>query len=369
YVHYTNLSGHSTISRFKSNPTNPNIADSVSEKIILVVNQPFNNHNAGTLKFGPDGYLFIGMGDGGSGGDPGNRSQNPKERLGKMLRIDVNTEDVPYLIPLDNPYRNNPDTLPEIWAIGLRNPWKFSFDVVNKEIWIADVGQDNWEEINLAPAAQSSVNYGWRCYEGKVRFNFVGCNDERKYLLPVHTYANVFNIGCSITGGYVYRGSQFSALFGKYIYTDFCTGKFWALYKDPMTNVWVNDELADLDNMEFATFGQDNKGELYVAGLANGVVYKITQNISSIVGNASEKLDITIRPNPAEHTIFVSLAGMKSKYVGYTIHNITGQIVKKNTQLVEDAVYFSIDINPLPPGLYFLKIENFANASKSFVKL
>ena len=245
YVNYTNNNGNTVISRFSRSPNNDNQADPTTEKILFTVVQPFDNHNGGEINFGKDGYLYVGMGDGGSGGDPGNRAQNPKNMLGKILRIDVNTEDVPYLIPADNPYKDNVDTLQEIWSMGWRNPWRFSFDRETNDMWIADVGQNKWEEVNIEPAGQGGLNYGWKCYEGLQEYDFSKCDNGTPFVAPIHVYDNKSDVGCSITGGYVYRGSQNPGLFGKYVYADYCTGRFWALYKNSNGN-WQNDDLASI---------------------------------------------------------------------------------------------------------------------------
>lgn len=367
YVHYTNNNGHSTISRFSVSQTDPNVANLNSEKILLVVNQPFNNHNAGDLDFGPDGYLYIGMGDGGSGGDPGNRSQNPKTLLGKMLRIDVRTETAPYLIPSDNPYVNNTDTLPEIWAIGLRNPWRFSFDTFSNEIWIADVGQDKWEEVNVAPVSAAGLNYGWKCYEGFDVFNLNLCNANNQFHFPISSYPNSFDIGCSVTGGYVYRGTQNANLYGKYIFTDFCTGIMWGLYRNEMGQ-WQKDVLGDFDNMEFATFGVDIDGELYVAGLANGTVFKIksqpSNSMDEVKNNMQLKFNIT--PNPAQNFIDIHFENDIFLNAEWSIYSIGDAIF--NTNIVgKTERSLSLSIEQLPPGIYFVKSNKNAFVQK-FIK-
>ncbi|MBP6184605.1 MAG: PQQ-dependent sugar dehydrogenase [Saprospiraceae bacterium] len=273
FVNYTGAGGHTRISRFTRSAINPDFADPATEKLLLLVNQPFNNHNAGDLAFGPDGYLYVGMGDGGSGGDPGNRSQNPQEYLGKMLRLDVDTGD-PYAIPADNPFTSSIDTLPEIWSLGLRNPWRISFDRMTGDFWIADVGQDKWEEIDFEPAGSAGGrNYGWRCYEGFEAYNTSGCGPQASYDPPVYAYANTGQIGCSITGGYVYRGTKIPALYGKYVYTDFCTGFMWTLEPDG-NGSWENATLFKGKTQEYVAFGEDIFGELYVAGLGDGTIYK-----------------------------------------------------------------------------------------------
>lgn len=276
YVNYTGAGGHTRISRFELNAGNPNQADPDSELILMTVNQPFSNHNAGALEFGPDGYLYITMGDGGSGGDPGNRSQNPLERLGKMLRIDVDNTDagLNYGIPASNPFVNTADTLSEIWALGLRNPWRFSFDRLTGDMWIGDVGQNAWEEINFQPAdSPGGENYGWRCYEGFATFNTSGCGPANAYVAPVMTYQTGVQ-GCSVTGGFVYRGCAYPEMYGYYLYADYCSGRFWSLFPDGAGG-FENTLLADLANNQFVSFGEDAQGELYVAALGQGRIYRV----------------------------------------------------------------------------------------------
>ncbi len=277
FVNYTGGNGQTVVSRFTRSANDSLQADADSEKILMTIAQPFNNHNAGDLNFGPDGYLYIAMGDGGSGGDPGNRSQNPKERLGKMLRIDVNTEETHYLIPDDNPYAGNPDTLGEIWSMGLRNPWRFSFDRATNDLWIADVGQRKWEEINHIPYGLGpKLNFGWRCYEGFEKYDFSLCNSATEFYPPIHVYANNSGAdGCSVTGGFVYRGQQNPYLYGQYVYGDFCSGKIWRLKRDECGAV-KNEHIHTVGPQELSSFGEDNFGELYLAMLGEGKVYKIT---------------------------------------------------------------------------------------------
>lgn len=276
YVNYTdaNASGTTRIARFSVSQLDSNLADANSELNIMSVAQPYTNHNAGDLAFGPDGYLYFGLGDGGSADDPGNRAQNTQNLLGKMIRIDVDNGN-PYSIPADNPFVNDQSVLDEIWAIGMRNPWRFSFDRCTGDLWIGDVGQDDWEEVDFEPAGEGGHNYGWRCYEGDHTFNTSGCGSMGDYTFPVAEYANP-NIGCSITGGFVYRGGQYGGMFGYYLYADYCSGRFWAIVPDELGG-WVNTQIADLTNYEFSTFGEDQYGELYIAGLDNGNVYKISE--------------------------------------------------------------------------------------------
>jgi len=274
YVNYTDNNGDTRIARFSVQENNPNQADPESEQIILTIEQPYGNHNAGDLYFGPDGYLYIGMGDGGSGGDPQNFSQNRLSLLGKMLRIDVDGGD-PYSIPPDNPFAQDDFTLDEIWALGLRNPWRFSFDRETGDMWMGDVGQNSWEEINFQPAgSEGGENYGWRCYEGYSPFNTSGCGPASEYTEPVHVYETGSSDGCSVTGGFVYRGQDFPGLYGKYVYTDFCSGKFWLLSPNA-DGSWRNTEVLNGDGGEYVSLGEDENGELYVAGLTTGRVYRL----------------------------------------------------------------------------------------------
>ena len=271
YVNYVGTGDITTISRFKVSSDNPDIADPQSEVKLLTVKQPFTNHNGGDLVFGPDGYLYIGLGDGGDGGDPGNRAQNPKEYLGKMLRIDVNQGN-PYVIPPSNPFYNKSDTLGEIWALGLRNPWRFSFDRLTGDLWIADVGQNAIEEVNFQPVTSAGgENYGWRCYEGNDVYNDSGCPASTTLTFPVYTYPH--GSECSITGGYVYRGDLTSAYYGHYFFADYCSDKIWTLHKSG--DSWVKQDFGVYAGNGFSSFGEDSKGMLYIAGLSSGTIYKV----------------------------------------------------------------------------------------------
>src|SRR5690606_21188454 len=210
YVNYTNPNGNTVIARYTVSE-NPNVANSTGT-VLLTIEQPFSNHNGGSIHFGPDGYLWIGMGDGGSAGDPNNNGQNKNSLLGKMLRIDVSGES--YTSPSDNPFVGT-DGADEIWSYGLRNPWKFSFDRETGDVWIADVGQNAVEEINRQPSITEGINYGWRCYEGNSPYQTSGCAAQETMTFPVATY-NHPGGRCSVTGGFVYRGENYPNLSGKY---------------------------------------------------------------------------------------------------------------------------------------------------------
>jgi glucose/arabinose dehydrogenase len=230
-VNYSRLSdGATVIATFKAFEDNPMKADINSEKILLTIIQPAANHNGGDIHFAKDGNLYIGMGDGGGGGDPNNNSQNLQSLLGKMLRIHLDTDST-YSIPSDNPFYNDFNSKGEIWSLGLRNPWRFSFDRLNDDLWIADVGQSAHEEVNHASSPRNGgENYGWRCYEGNESYNGVGCADSSSFTYPIFTYNRTNTTGGqSITGGYVYRGNKFPDLYGYYVCADYLSKNFWLL--------------------------------------------------------------------------------------------------------------------------------------------
>ncbi|HEV7239907.1 MAG TPA: PQQ-dependent sugar dehydrogenase [Thermoanaerobaculia bacterium] len=269
FVNYTNLGGHTIIARYRVS-ADPNRADPTSAVQLLLIEQPFANHNGGQVQFGPDGYLYIGMGDGGSGGDPGNRAQSLATLLGKMLRIDVNGN--PYSVPPSNPFVNNTAARPEIWSLGLRNPWRFSFDRASGDLWIADVGQGEWEEVDVQPATSiGGENYGWRRMEGTHCFNPSSNCDTGNLVLPVLEY-NHSSGACSVTGGYVYRGAALPRLQGMYIYGDYCNGKIWGASRTGSQPVVIR-ELLDT-TLSISSFGEDVNGELYVAD-HSGAVYRM----------------------------------------------------------------------------------------------
>lgn len=274
FVHYTNTAGNTTLVRYRVS-SNPNVADAASAQIILNVTQPFANHNGGQIAFGPDRFLYIGLGDGGDAGDPGNRAQNLGTLLGKILRIDVDNG-TPYAIPATNPFRSTQAALPEIWAYGLRNPWRFSFDRQTGDLFIADVGQSAREEVNFQPAGSpGGQNYGWRLMEGTACFNpSTGCNNGT-LTLPILDYDH--SLGCSITGGYRYRGRRFPQYAGRFFYGDFCSGRIWAAAQSGAT--WSTTELMDT-TLSITSFGEDEGGELYVVHYgsgADGTVQRLTE--------------------------------------------------------------------------------------------
>ncbi len=297
FVYYTTRDGDNRVARF-SVGNEMNLADPDSELLVIHLSHPtYSNHNGGQMAFGPDGFLYIGTGDGGGGGDPLRNGQNPDSLNGKILRIDVSTM-VPvsingdheyymplicgngdpmvgfYRIPEDNPFIDNEDYRPEIWALGMRNPWRFSFDRETSDLYIADVGQNRWEEINFQPAVSpGGENYGWNFMEGEECYPSGSC-DTTGLTMPVHIYPIFSSSNCSVTGGYVYRGEAIQGLQGIYVFGDFCSGRVWGL--ENTTETWAHGLLSST-GYRISAFGEDQAGELYLADLSGGVIYQLVQ--------------------------------------------------------------------------------------------
>ena len=272
YVNYTDLNGDTRVERYTVSAADSNLADTTTHKLILFVPQPYTNHNGGLVMFGPDGMLYIGMGDGGSGGDPENRAQHPDSLLGKLLRIDVDHGD-PYAIPPNNPFATSGGA-PEIWALGLRNPWRFAFDRSAGLLYIGDVGQGAWEEVDVEPASQGGLNYGWRLMEGAHCYNPTNCSSAG-LVLPAVEYDHS-NGQCAVIGGFVYRGARFPALAGQYFYADLCAG--WVrsfTYAGGAVTGQTSWTLEPSPGSPLS-FGEDSRGELYVLS-SGGTVYRIAQ--------------------------------------------------------------------------------------------
>ena len=265
YVNYTAANPRRTVvSRFSVSTADPVVAQPDSEHVVLEVAQPYSNHNGGQLLFGPDGYLYVGFGDGGSAGDPRDHGQNPGTLLGTIVRFDVSdlASAGTYAIPDDNPLIGQDGVRPEVWAFGLRNPWRFTFDRDTGDLWAADVGQNEREEVNVI---QPGLNYGWNVMEGSLCYGRGNENCSREGLeLPVTEYGRAG--GCSITGGYVYRGERIPGLYGSYVYGDFCSGKIWSYDPDSKEDTLLIDT-----DLSISTFGEDQEGELYVVSLDGGV--------------------------------------------------------------------------------------------------
>jgi glucose/arabinose dehydrogenase len=272
-VSYTDNDGDSRVDEYAMRAADGGrnvVADPSSRSEVLALDQPYPNHNGGHIVFGPDGMLYVGFGDGGSGGDPQRRGQDPFSWLGKLLRIDPRPDgDRPYTVPPDNPYADGSGALPEIWSAGLRNPWRFSFDADTGDLWVGDVGQNAFEEIDLVPAAEGAgrgTNFGWSAFEGSTRFNAdQGAPD---HWLPIYEYHHG-DSGCSVTGGVVYRGAAIPALRGAHLFGDYCAGGITALVAEGGRLVGTT-RLAD-EPAQVVSFGTDADGEVYVLSLGGGV--------------------------------------------------------------------------------------------------
>jgi glucose/arabinose dehydrogenase len=274
FVNYTDLNGDTVVAEYRTARQNPGRADPQSARVLLTIDQPYSNHNGGDIKFGPDGYLYIATGDGGSGGDPMDNGQSLSTLLGKLLRIDVDSSrgDRPYGIPSDNPFIDRQGARPEIYDYGLRNPWRFGFDRATGDLWIADVGQDRYEEINVARSGHTAgLNFGWNTMEAHACYEpSNGC--ARKGLeLPVAAYPH--SQGCSVSGGHVYRGTSQPALSGGYFYGDYCSGIVWALDATEPNKDGPSVVLRTGHNI--STFGENEAGELFMADLSSGEIFKL----------------------------------------------------------------------------------------------
>lgn len=270
FIDYTDREGDTVIARY-SVSENPDVANPDSAKILLTIDQPYQNHNGGHLLFGPDGYLYVGMGDGGSANDPENRAQNLGTLLGKILRLDVDNAD-PYGVPPNNPFVNTPNARPEIWSYGWRNPWRMAFDPLTNDMYVADVGQNKYEEIDMEPAGSpGGLNYGWRLMEGFHCFNPAECDPSTlDVVLPVTEYDH--SQGCSVTGGFVYRGHDYPDLEGVYFYSDYCSGIVWGLRAEA-DGSWSQARLLE-SGARVTSFGQDESGEVYLVD-QQGTIYRV----------------------------------------------------------------------------------------------
>lgn len=273
FVSYTGGSLESRVAQFFANASGTALNTS-SETVLLRLDQPFTNHNGGHIAFGPGptgprALLYIAFGDGGSSGDPNGLAQNPFNWFGAILRIDV-ANLTSYSVPPDNPFANGVDALPEVYAYGFRNPWRFSFDSANGELWLGDVGQNSFEEVDRVVAGG---NYGWRCYEGDAEFDLTGCPAPAELEFPVATYANPSE-GISVTGGFVYRGAQLTELVGAYLFGDFGSGTIWQL--TPSGTGFEREVLVD-SGLSIAAFGEDSAGELYVVDVVAGTLHRLIE--------------------------------------------------------------------------------------------
>jgi len=346
YVNYTDNSGGDThVSRFSVSGVDPDIANASSEFSIISYDQPSTTHNGGSIHFGPDdGFLYISSGDGGGGGgDPANNAQNTEVLLGKLLRIDVDNPGGSnnYGIPLDNPFEGSPTDAEEIWAWGLRNPWKFSFDTANGDIWIADVGQVEIEEINKAGGTEAGLNYGWSCYEGSMPFNTNGCPNPSELTFPIAEYPHP--TGFAVTGGYVYRGSVYSDIAGYYFCGDFGTGLIATV--DPDGNF---NNLGTFGG-NWSSFGQDITGELYIVN-HSGQILKIQGEIHSV--DNIDTISVSIYPNPANDKVTIQLNEGNIDQI--SVMDLKGSALYSEENI--QAMSKEINIEWLSQGIYLVKI-------------
>ena len=342
FVHYSNSSGDTQISEFSVSTSNPDIADPNSEVMLLTVSQPFSNHNGGTIAIGPqDGYLYIGLGDGGGGGDTNNNAQNPTLLIGKLLRIDIDTQSGGnnYGIPSDNPFIGDPNTRDEIWATGLRNPFRFTMDPETNSIWIGDVGQNAREEVNKASLSQAGLNYGWRCYEGNAPYNTSGCPDESELTFPVFDYS--WNGGGSVIGGYVYRGDLYADLQDVYVFGDI---------DGMISTLDIDDNYINQGQFPgtWVAFGQDINKELYSVNLG-GSIFKIAGGVLSVDEN--QGANAIIYPNPATNIVSIKLQTQVMEHL--KISDVKGSIIYTETLQSNKKL---LNTSSFTKGMYFITI-------------
>ncbi len=358
FVNYSDLSGNTQIVRFTVSETDPNIADPESETPLLSVVQDFINHNGGDLNFGPDGYLYIGLGDGGSGFDPNGRAQDGKTFLGKMLRIDVNEGDT-YQIPEDNPFINDTTVLDEVWATGLRNPWRYSFDRETGDMWIGDVGQGESEEISFQPAGSiGGENYGWVCFEGTLvndgnNEKFDPCDELSEPVFPVFEYGHNVNGGFSVTGGYVYRGSSFPDLIGNYVLADYSLGRFWTIAQTSEGTFTTTEQGVIFGRNGASTFGEDVNGELYVAHYENGDLFQVGTE-SSVSIKPSQYQELSVFPNPTKGTVEFTWENKGNQPYTFSVLDLQGKIIFDKDGIRGNS--YTWDASNLNAGVYMVQM-------------
>ncbi|HMQ70536.1 MAG TPA: PQQ-dependent sugar dehydrogenase [Ignavibacteria bacterium] len=372
YIDYTRLSdGATTIARFNRSTSDPDKADSLSQLVLMTIPQPYTNHNGGIVFFGLDGYLYIGMGDGGSGGDPGNRAQTLTERLGKVLRINVDSTSGGnnYAIPPTNPFAKGGGA-PEIFTIGMRNPWRISQDPVTGLIYCADVGQDAWEEVDILEVGK---NYGWRCYEGNHTYNTSNCGPMADYTFPIKEYANAGS-DISITGGFVYRGQRRPELTGNYIYADYGSRKMWRLKYE--NGAVTEDSLIMTGPSGIYSFGIDQNNELYVCG-ANNIVYRFNKSNLVGIGNGDNEVPdgYTLEqnyPNPFNPSTSINYYVPELSKVSLTVYDALGKEIATLVNTNQLPGNYSITWNGkdsrgynLPSGAYLYRLNAGDNFSET----
>lgn len=353
WVYYTNSGGDLEISRYKVSSGNANQADASSKQVVITIPHPGqNNHNGAKLNFGSDGYLYFATGDGGGGGDVPNNAQNGNVLLGKMIRLNVSTGTTApfYTIPSDNPFVTNPNVRDEIWALGLRNPFRWSFDRSNGNMWIGDVGQGEREEINYRPAATSAgVNYGWRCYEGNLPYNTTGCQAQSNYVFPVYDYPNPpGTTAASVVGGYVYRGTTYPVMQGYYFAADVYSGNLYKINTTGFTTT-VQTGLPTF----IAGFGETESGELLAVSLG-GTAYALVPNTPTPVSN--------LNGNERKPLIYPTIVTTNSFTIDLPVQYNELQIISSNGTIVQQQNITGrtgnvpIVLNSISPGVYFVKL-------------
>jgi glucose/arabinose dehydrogenase len=357
YVNYTASDPRRSVIERYAVTANPDSADATSEFTLLEVAQPFSNHNAGQLAFGPDGMLYIGLGDGGSGGDPSGNGQNLQTLLGSILRIDVDTTDagLNYGIPPDNPYHGNAEGYrEEIWAHGLRNPWRYSFDPPTGRLWLADVGQSQWEEINII---RKGLNYGWNVLEGSHCYSTTPC-DSSGLELPVWEYAHPIGQQRSITGGYVYRGTEVPVLAGHYIYADYITGEIWRLFYDGI-NPAASYPVVDAP-FRISSFGRDENGNLFVLQYASsGAIWRLVESATAVNGGSPPAPPGELgqnTPNPFNPATTIEFTLREHGFAEIYVYGVDGRPVDRLAGGPHGAGPHSVTWRPgggLPSGVYF----------------
>jgi hypothetical protein len=368
YVNYVNNSLETIISRFSRSDSNIQLADPNSELILMRIPQPYTNHNGGEIVFDNNGFLLIALGDGGDSGDPQDRSQNLRTFLGKLLRIDVNNPQNGdnYGIPNNNPYVDNPNALNEIWASGLRNPWKFSIDKTTNDIWIADVGQLKFEEINKASASDAGLNYGWRCYEGNNTYNTSNCPDVNTLTFPIAEYShdNSGRFKCSITGGYRYRGTAQPNLTGIYFFADYCSSEIGMLKEN--NGNWTMTFTEPFNGNNWTTFGEDVNGELYIGDISSGSIYKIKDATLGL--DESTLSHIKLFPNPVNDELTIDFGTSNRQISEVYVYNVQGQQIK--TLITFENNSSKISTKNMAKGMYIMEIFNDAGqkTTRKFVK-
>jgi glucose/arabinose dehydrogenase len=372
YVHYTNNDGNTMIARYMVDALNPDKADPGSATTVLVYTQPYSNHNGGTIQFGADGYLWFGFGDGGGAGDPDGNGQDPQTLLAKLIRIDVHP--LPYTIPPSNPFVGTPNVLDEIWAFGLRNPYRWSFDRTTNDLWIADVGQSSWEEIDFhAAGSGGGQNYGWSRMEGLHCFSPPSNCGADTLDLPIYEYGHTSG-NCSITGGYVYRGTEVPELAGYYLFGDYCSSRIWALLRDGGEIANFRDLTGQLNPggqiQALSAIGEGGSGELYLVdrdGNGQGEVYKIVVDTTGVDGPPQSGPSIQLgraTPNPFIETTALELVVRRAGHATVVVYSASGQPVR--TILSENRATGTSSVSwdgrndkgdTMPSGVYFVRAE------------